>query len=66
MEKLSFWIRREDRTFSCYKTTEEKGSSSGYYVFDILFFQGKDLRQLTLMERRKILKELLKKSRSKV
>jgi bifunctional non-homologous end joining protein LigD len=36
-----------------------------YYVFDILFFQGKDLRHLTLMERRKILKELLKKARLK-
>ena len=34
-----------------------------YYVFDILFYQGKDLRHLPLMERRKILKELLRKSR---
>jgi len=36
-----------------------------YYVFDILFYQGKDLRHLTLMERRQILKEVLKKGRLK-
>jgi bifunctional non-homologous end joining protein LigD len=36
-----------------------------YYVFDILFYQGKDLRHLPLMERRAILKQLLKKARLK-
>ncbi len=36
-----------------------------YYVFDILFYQGKDLRHLPLMERRQLLKQLLKKARLK-
>jgi bifunctional non-homologous end joining protein LigD len=36
-----------------------------YYVFDILSHQGKDLRHLTLVERRKILRELLQKARLK-
>jgi len=36
-----------------------------YYVFDILSYQGRDLRHLTLVERRKILKELLKQVRLK-
>ena len=36
-----------------------------YYVFDILSYQGSDLRHLTLVERRKILKELLKQVRLK-
>ena len=36
-----------------------------YYVFDLLFHQGKDLRHLTLMERREILRRLLKKARLK-
>lgn len=36
-----------------------------YFVFDILSYQGKDLRHLPLVERRKILKELLKKARLK-
>jgi bifunctional non-homologous end joining protein LigD len=32
-----------------------------YYLFDILFYQGKDLRKLPCIERRSILKSLLKK-----
>lgn len=36
-----------------------------YFVFDILSYQGKDLRHLPLVERRKILKALLKKARLK-
>ncbi|HEX2579289.1 MAG TPA: hypothetical protein VHK67_02675 [Rhabdochlamydiaceae bacterium] len=36
-----------------------------YYVFDILFCGGKDLRHLGLMERREILRGLLKKARLK-
>jgi bifunctional non-homologous end joining protein LigD len=30
-----------------------------YYVFDILFYKGKDLRRLPLLERKKILKKIL-------
>ncbi len=33
-----------------------------YYIFDILYMDGKDLRDLPLIERKKILKEVLKKS----
>ena len=42
-----------------------KVGSPVYYVFDLLFYQGKDLRHLPLMERRHILKQLLKKARLK-
>lgn len=42
-----------------------KVGSPVYYVFDLLSYQGKDLRHLTLMERRQILKQLLKKTRLK-
>lgn len=34
-----------------------------YYLFDIIFFNGKDLRQQTLLDRKKILKKLLGKNR---
>ncbi len=33
-----------------------------YYVFDILFYQHKDLKQVPLIERKRILKQVLKKS----
>ena len=33
-----------------------------YYVFDILFLDGKDLRKLPLLERKKILKKILRKN----
>lgn len=36
-----------------------------YYVFDLLYLDGKDLRDLPLLERKKILAELLKKTNSK-
>jgi len=40
----------------------KKVSPPVFYVFDILFYQGKDLRGLPLMERREILKGLLKRA----
>ncbi len=40
-----------------------KAGAPLYYVFDILSYQGKDLTHLPLMERRKILEQLIKKSR---
>lgn len=33
-----------------------------YYIFDILYLNGKDLRSLPLLERKKLLKKVLKKS----
>lgn len=33
-----------------------------YYIFDLLYLDGKDLRELPLLERKKLLKEVLKKS----
>lgn len=37
-----------------------------YFIFDILYYQGRDLRSLSLKERKKILLDLLKKVRSPV
>jgi bifunctional non-homologous end joining protein LigD len=42
---------------------EQKGHLV-YYVFDILFLKGKDLRQLPLLERKKILKKILPRNSS--
>jgi bifunctional non-homologous end joining protein LigD len=42
---------------------KEKKGIPLYYVFDILSYQGKDLTKLPLLERKKILHQLLKKSR---
>jgi bifunctional non-homologous end joining protein LigD len=38
---------------------ENKQGQLTYYVFDILFLNGKDLRKLPLLERKKILKKIL-------
>ncbi len=35
-----------------------------YYVFDLLYFQGKDLRKTPLIERKSLLKNILKKTKS--
>lgn len=35
-----------------------------YYIFDLLYFEGKDLRSLPLIERKEILKNILKKTKS--
>ncbi len=40
----------------------KKDTSLIYYIFDILYLDGKDLRNLPLLERKKILKDVLKKS----
>lgn len=37
----------------------QENKNAYYYVFDILFYDGDDLRKLTLLERKKILKQLL-------
>lgn len=37
-----------------------------YYVFDILFYNGKDLRDLPLVERKKILKKLIGKKKGTI
>lgn len=42
-----------------YQTTQ-KGALY-YYVFDLLYFEGRDLRSLPLIERKKLLEEFLKK-----
>lgn len=42
---------------------EKKGKSSIYHVFDILFHDGKDLRELPLKERKEILKSAFKETK---
>jgi bifunctional non-homologous end joining protein LigD len=44
-----------------YLNHQEPGAQLRYCVFDILFYQGRDLRDLPLTERKSILKELLAK-----
>lgn len=44
--------------------TERKGTPY-YYLFDILFYKGKDLTSLPLLERREVLRDFLKKHPSK-
>jgi bifunctional non-homologous end joining protein LigD len=44
----------------------KKDTGLVYYVFDILYLDGRDLRKLPLLERKKILKEVLKKSRENI
>jgi bifunctional non-homologous end joining protein LigD len=41
---------------------QKKEGTPVYYVFDVLFLNGRDLRPLELGERKKILKKLIKKS----
>lgn len=42
------------------------GHNMFYYVFDILYLNGKDLRNKPLLERKKLLKEILPKAKSAV
>ena len=44
------------------RSTRPKRGKLRFYVFDILYFQGFDLRKLTLLQRKKILKAVLPKS----
>jgi ATP-dependent DNA ligase len=47
-----------------YKTSQQ-GVPLVYYVFDLLFVDGKDLRKGPLSAKRKLLADILKKSASK-
>ena len=38
----------------------KKGFALGYYIFDLLYYEGHDLRQLPLIERKQILEQVLK------
>lgn len=46
--------------------TKKNDKHLRYYIFDILYLDGKDLRSLPLMERKEILKKVLKKSPSNI
>lgn len=50
--------------FQMLQNIEENAPNTYYYVFDILYLDGKDLRNLSLIERKAILKSLLRRSSS--
>lgn len=62
------WVNEEGYSdFQALQTSlqEKKFARLIYYVFDILFLDGRDLRELPLSERKKILEKLIKDSSCK-
>lgn len=52
--------------FRMVQNSEENASSIYFYIFDLLFLEGKDLRRLPLIERKSLLRNLFGKSSSSV